>query len=135
MKPQKTIYSDRFKFRVWDEENQCYQQDDADDCFIRQTGELVCVFYGDCDTMSTEYVVGENAVIEQCTGVRDKNGTLIYEGDILHYHFETNDGEIIDEDIEVEYDEANTGFDFWQVPDAVSDLGEVVGNIHEGVKK
>ena len=123
---------DRFKCRVWDEENQCYQQDDADNCFIRQNGELVCVFYGD-SIASTKYIDEENAVIEQCTGVRDKNGTLIYEGDILHYHFETDDGDIIDEDIEVEYDEANTGFDFWQDPDAVSDFGEVVGNIHEGV--
>ena len=74
-----------------------------------------------------------NAIaLENMTHAMIYHDTLIYEGDILHYHFENDEGEIIDEDIEVEYDDANTGFDFWQDPDVVSDFGEIVGNTHEG---
>lgn len=109
---------DRFNFRIWDNRRKRYM------------GHSPCVELID-ETISHLYLDEEDKVIEQCTGVRDKNGNLVFEGDILHFHIELDDGEIIDEDIDVSWFDEDTKFDMWQSADCVPEFAEIIGNIHE----
>ena len=68
--------NDRFKFLVWDKAEKYYG---GFPFHLSQFGELEMVSVDGTllDTDSNRYVV------EQCTGLKDKNGKLIFEGDIV----------------------------------------------------
>ena len=112
---------DRFRFGVWNKTEKVYLK----------MPEM------HCDNASGFLSVMEDEVLEQCTGLRDKNGRLIYEGDIIKIT-----GDVMT--IGLKYMDClfkviweDNGF-WFEMPDENDCLGfceyweyEVVGNIHK----
>ena len=77
--------NDRFRFRVRDKRNQRYVDIFADvynqiwRYYIDQSGDLIGVGEDNVDRILDR----ENFIVEQCTGRADKNGKLIFDGDVI----------------------------------------------------
>lgn len=115
--------NDRFKFRVWSKNYNEYL-----------TGSQVStlLYFGYRDDFYIEFnsfsTFADDLIIEQCTGLKDKNGNLIYEGDIV---------KAVTDTYKVIWDrhrwaiKSSQGYIFSEyINDLLYDC-EIIGNIHE----
>lgn len=119
---------DRFKYRVWDNEEKCYCDEITFHTYL-----IKGISYG----TSLEFFINrpERFTVEQCTGLKDKNGKLIFEGDIVKDRFKTIQI--------VKWQDDTSGFyPFSDSPDNCGHCGggelskncEIIGNIHENTE-
>lgn len=113
----------RFKFRVWDKVSKRY--------FYLE------LKFGD-NGYHPDFIT--DPVFEQCTGLKDKNGNLIYEGDVIHDLGEIEP--ICSLPLIVRWDDRTAGFyldhqkigmraSLGRIDSADSHNYEIIGNIHE----
>ena len=121
--------SREIKFRAWSNEHNNYCD------FITYEYKWVGWF----DTNGV-YLTTKDIILEQYTGLKDKNGKEIYEGDIVKMTCRVDKDESIL--YKVVWDDFLTGYDLINLDRSKADVGyltkynikkhfEVIGNIHE----
>lgn len=121
--------NDRFRFRAWQKNYQKMYYD------VEMTYDYPCEPRGAEQSSFGDVLENDDYVLMQCTGLKDKNGKLIYEGDIVAVILAN--GEL--EDIGcVKYGYFNCsccdgvyGWGFGDADIRNYDRYTIVGNIHE----
>lgn len=123
--------SREIKFRAWDEKNKQFADyEDIEECLSCQAmdGWRSSDGMGCCFGINAVEILAD-CIIEQYTGLKDKNGKEIYEGDIVRY------ADDYEENAEVVFDDG--GFQVeWPInierlEGDITCMMEVIGNIHE----
>lgn len=111
---------DRFKFRIWDEKEKRF----IDHPQINPLFGCVCGYENSTYPLQ----------IEQCTGFSDKNGNLIYEGDLIKSPNNSHPLAVYHDVNGLWRCKENRPNGIWELPlyDMVRNYTvEIIGNIHE----
>jgi len=80
----------RFKFRVWDKAMGRMGEVEKIEFALGNNPTQIVAHYGNGDKWGDS---PDNLILMQCTGLKDKNGTLIFEGDVLIHDFDEENPE------------------------------------------
>ena len=113
---------ERFKFRIWDTTRDCF--------YPNEHGELDWSLEETIRAESDKDFISELMIIEQCTGLRDENGNLIFEGDKILFIEQLPGGFNLSHEIPVVWNQQRALFEpFDKIrPEFV----KIIGNIHRG---
>ena len=129
---------DRFRFRIWDTEKKelIYDAENAYDYMRPCSGGKI--IEADC---FGDVLANKRYIVEQCTGLKDENGKLIYEGDIVRIFYDHFNGTFTEKEV---VGPVNWKCGTWIVNNSLlnhspeydethlkSAAVEVIGNIHE----
>ncbi|MBP9727351.1 MAG: hypothetical protein KBD83_07820 [Gammaproteobacteria bacterium] len=121
------------KFRAWDEERKCFRNDE----FLISTSSKGAIQVVGISIDSDAETIDEDIVLDQFTGLHDKNGKEIYEGDVVRDIVAGYVMEVIFTDY------SNFGLKVRGIVDSEYDIidpaytkttCELIGNIHENTE-